>query len=462
MKMNQIFVLILIFCFASTMLGQGLDKAENKNVAASSLLLVRAGQVVDLKEGRYLKDQGILIQGGQIKQVGPFLSVRQQAPEPCAFLDLSQLTVLPGLIDVHTHLLLSYDPTIGFDDINMVATVSQVSTAMRALKGAALAREELEAGITTVRDVGNSGINGDIALRDAIAAGYIVGPRMLVSTRALAAPGGQFPRLQKNAQGLVDQEYVVVTNPNEGRAAVQQAIYDGADLIKVIVNTGERVIAPDTLKSIVNEAHRVGKKVAAHATNEFATAIAVGAGVDSVEHAYYIDDEELKLMASKKIFMVPTDQPVDVTRILLAATPNHPAFSAEAARDSVDQKADRIRRAITAGVPLAFGSDMYYEIPGMTRGEASLATLRAYAAEGLSPLQILRMATIDAAALLGLKNQIGDLAPNMSADLIAVQGDPLQDISSITQVRVVIKAGAIIRNNAEPARAVLWAPTEGR
>ncbi len=386
-----------------------------------------------------------MVRGNLIAEVGSFSEVRQHAQD-ARLIDLSDRTVLPGLIDAHTHLLQNYDPAIGLDDRNMVLTVALLSPASRALLGAAMARQDLDAGITTVRDLGNSGVNGDVALRNAIAAGYVTGPRMVVSTRALSPPGGQFPPLQKGAQELVEQEYAVVGTADDARRAVQAAFYDGADLIKVIVsNEWNNALDLDTLQTIVHEAHRVGRKVAAHATDEFACTLAVKAGVDSVEHAYRIDDDALKAMADGKIYLVPTDSPTDVVRTILAADPRSAGFSDDAARDLLRAKAGRLKRAIAAGVPLAFGSDMYYAVPSMTRGEASIAALRAYADEGLSPLQVLRMATADAAALLGMGDRIGDLKARMAADIIAVEGDPLSDVRALQHVSFVMRAGAIVR-----------------
>jgi imidazolonepropionase-like amidohydrolase len=182
----------------------------------------------------------------------------------------------------------------------------------RALLGARNARDMLEAGFTAVRDVGNSGVNGDVALRDAIEDGWVNGPRMRVSTRALAPIGGQFNLLSHEAQNaLIQQEYAVVTGYEEVLRAVRQADYDGADLIKVIVGVGARTFSPAEMKAIVDEAHRLGKKVAAHATDDAMARLAVDAGVDSVEHGYSLSEETMKDMAAKKIFLVPTNGIVD-------------------------------------------------------------------------------------------------------------------------------------------------------
>ncbi len=249
-----------------------------------------------------------------------------------------------------------------------------------------MAREDLEAGFTTVRDLGNSGFNGDVALREAIEAGWVVGPRIVASTRALSAAGGQFGSLAPEAQKLVEQEYVAISGVEEARRAVRQAIYDGADCIKVIVNTGPRVVSPEEMRVIVEEAHRVKKKVAAHADGDQATRIAALAGVDSIEHAYIVPDDVLKIMAEKHIFLVPTDFPA----VDNYATPPVPPEMAVGIQQFIDANHDRLRRAIKLGVPIATGSDTYFQTPGKTRGQASLAMLRSHVAAGMTPGQVLR------------------------------------------------------------------------
>jgi imidazolonepropionase-like amidohydrolase len=262
-------------------------------------LAIRAARMIDGKSDTPVMNPVILIEGEKITAVGASLLI----PADAKVIDLGNLTLLPGLIDAHTHLLLDMN---GSDD-SMFNFVASESTAARALRGAKLGREELEAGITTVRDVGNSGVNGDIALRNAINNGWLPGPRIDASTRALAAPGGQFGSLIPEAQKIIEQEYVTLNGPDSARQAVRQALYDGAECIKVIVNGSPANVTLDEMKAIVEEAHTSGVKVAAHATDDKATRIAVEAGVDSVEHAYVISDETLKTMAAKHIFLVPTD-----------------------------------------------------------------------------------------------------------------------------------------------------------
>jgi imidazolonepropionase-like amidohydrolase len=340
---------------------------------------------------------------------------------------------------------------LGGDDPNMVLTVTQLGTTRRALLGAAMGREDLEAGITTVRDLGNSGWNGDVALRDAVNAGWVVGPRINASTRALSAAGGQFGEVSAEAQKIIEQEYAVISGVEEARRAVRQAFYDGADCIKVIVNTGPRVVSLDEMKVIVEEAHRVNRKVAAHAIGDQATRIAAEAGVDSIEHAYVVPDDVLKLMAEKKIFLVPTDYPAEFYINLRPSTltPEQKKQQEIAIKFFTGGSRKRLARAIKAGVRIAAGSDEYYQVPGKTRGQATLLMFRAYAESGMTPMEIIRATTINAAELLGWQQRVGRIEPGYFADLIAVEGDPLKDITELEHVKLVMKGGTLIRDNTK-------------
>jgi imidazolonepropionase-like amidohydrolase len=412
--------------------------------AAQPVTAVRAGRLLDVRTGRITPNAVVLVREGRIVEVGADVAV----PAGTTVVDLSQFTVMPGLIDAHTHLLQNYSGYLEGDDPNMVLTVAVMGTVRRALLGAKMGREDLEAGFTTVRDLGNSGVNGDVALRDAIEQGWVTGPRIVASTRALSAAGGQFGNLAAEAQHLIANEYVVIGSVDDARRAVRQAFYDGADVIKVIVNTGPRVVSLDEMKAIVEEAARVGRKVAAHAIGETPTRIAAEAGVASIEHAYSIPDDVLAMMAKKKIFLVPTDYPAEsYTSFARPPGETEEQYSRRqaGAKQFAAANAARLMRALKAGVPVAFGSDEYYQFPGKNRGEGTYQTLRAYHAAGMSMLQVIQAATVNAAELLGWQARVGTLEKGKLADIIAVEGDPLASIDALTAVRFVMKGGVVVR-----------------
>jgi imidazolonepropionase-like amidohydrolase len=389
----------------------------------------------------------IEIEDDKIVSIGSGLAI----PANAEVIDLGDQTLLPGLIDTHTHLLLEMDGAKLLDqDSEMLRIVSTESTAERALLGAKSAREDLEAGITTVRDVGNSGVEGDVALRHAIDRGWLPGPRMVAATRALAAPGGQFGLLIPEARKLIDQEYVTINGPESARQAVRQALYEGANCIKVIVNGDPASVTLDEMTAIVEEAHRDGVKVAAHAIGDKPTRIAAEAGVDSIEHAYVVSDDVLKMMAQKHIFLVPTDSTPNQLETMMfggrqPSAEEHSRFENEF-RGYLEGNRRRLQRAMELGVPIASGSDMYFSVLGKTRGQASLDVLEAYAQEGMTPIAIIHAATSSAAELLGLQDRVGTLEPGKLADIIAVPGNPLENITALEHVTFVMKGGVVVRH----------------
>ncbi|HEY6946227.1 MAG TPA: amidohydrolase family protein, partial [Candidatus Acidoferrum sp.] len=288
---------LLVFFFAS-------HASPQMHADSSARTALRAARLIDGKSDAITSNAVILIENGKITAVGSAL----QIPADTKVIDLGDATLLPGFIDAHTHLLSEMDgANLTLQDVEMLRIVATQSTAQRALLGAKLGREDMEAGITTVRDLGNSGVNGDVALRDAINHGWLPGPRIVAATRALAPQGGQFGHLTPEAQLIIEQEYVTIRGPESARQAVRQALYDGANCIKVIVNGSPATVTLDEMKAIVEEAHTSGVKVAAHAIGDKATRIAAEAGADSIEHAYIVPDDVLKIMADKHIFLVPTD-----------------------------------------------------------------------------------------------------------------------------------------------------------
>jgi len=410
---------------------------------APKRIAVRAARMLDVRSGNVVANAVVVIENGRIQSAGSGLAI----PAGAEVIDLGGAMLLPGLTDSHTHLLQNYDKRIGGDDPNMILTVTQLGTTRRALLGASQAREMLEAGFTAVRDLGNSGWNGDVALRDAIRSGWVTGPRLFASTRALSAAGGQFGNVSAEMQKILEQEYVVVGGVEDARRAVRQAFYDGADLIKVIVNTGPRVVSLEELKVIVEEAHRVNRKVSAHAIGDAATRMAAEAGVDSIEHAYTIPDDALRMMAAKKIFLVPTDFPSEFYLPPGLTT----AAEREAALANIKRftsgSRERLARAIKLGVRISAGSDSYYAEPGQTRGQTSKLMFRAYAESGMTPLEIIRAATINNAELFaGERALFGSIEAGRFADLIAVAGDPLKEITELERVRFVMKGGAVVKD----------------
>jgi imidazolonepropionase-like amidohydrolase len=408
---------------------------------------IRAARLIDGKSETVLKNAVVLVEGEKITAVGSQVSI----PGDAQVIDLGDATLLPGLIDAHTHLLTEMDGTNEALREDYLRIVSTQSTAERALHGAKLGREDLEAGITTVRDVGNSGMNGDVALRRAFQQGWLPGPRMVVSTRALAAQGGQFGRMTPAAQSLIEEEYVTIRGAESARQAVRQALYDGAGCIKVIVNGTPANVTLEEMKAIVEEAHTAGVKVAAHAIGVKATTIAAEAGVDSIEHAYTVSDDTLKMMSAKHIYLVPTDGTLQTFEDMSLGT-REPSAEERSSLEKeykpfVEEEQERLRRAMKMGVPIAAGSDMYYSIPGKTRGQASLLVYEAYREAGMTPMEIIHAATGNAAELLGMQERVGTLEAGKLADIIGVPGDPLQDVKALEHAKFVMKGGTVVVNN---------------
>lgn len=429
-----------------------LGQAPSSTIASS----IRCGRLVDVKTGTVTDNAIVWTENGRIKRV-----TSGGKPDEAA-IDLGTATCLPGLIDVHTHLthLYNFDvtntlPGRGVPPRLSILIETAIRTAAdRALIGVQMGMEMLNAGITTVRDLGNAGRGADVALRRAIEGGWVMGPRMLVATRALSPVGGQFGPLVPAAQALVAEEYVVVAGADDARRAVRQAIYDGANVIKVIAaDSAARQLTRDELTAIVDEAHRAGVRVAAHAFGESAVT-AVDAGVDSIEHGTGASESVLRKMAEKGIFLVPTGVSVDEETPEIAKLTESERSRARAKATTEFQNGRygmTIRTAMKVGVKIAMGADVYSAtVPPITRGTYSLATLYGYADAGMTPLGTLQTATINAADLLGWSDRVGTIESGKFADLIAVDGDPLVDVRAVKNVRFVMKGGAIVRHDRKP------------
>jgi len=402
-------------------------------------LLVKAGALVDVRHGRVLANHAILIEGDRIKEVGPADVLLARAPKETPVLDLGRLTVLPGLVDVHVHLTANPEHA-GYRALS-------VSVPREALHGAANAWRTLQAGFTTVRNLGASGY-ADVALREAIAEGDVPGPRLLVSGPALGITGGHCdnnllaPEFRYKAEAVAD-------GPWAARAKVREVIKYGADLIKVcatggVLSKGDR---PGTqqytfeeLRAIVEEAHKLGRKVAAHAHGAEGIKAAIRAGVASIEHASLIDEEGLRLAKEQGTYLV-----MDIY--------NHEFIlqhgervgmlpeALEKEREVGPLQRENFARAVRAGVKIAFGTDAGVYPHG--ENAKQFAYMVKY---GMTPLDAIRSATIWAAELLGWADRVGAIEPGMFADLIAVEGNPLEDITLLERVVFVMKGGVIVKN----------------
>lgn len=403
----------------------------------SARQLFHAARAVAPESGQVTAPAWLLVDGARIVSLGT-----TRPAGDAGIVELGEVTILPGFIDAHAHLLHVEQP----NEDSIVNEAISLSDADRALRGAWLAGQVLRAGFTTVRDLGNSGQGGDVSLRRAVSAGWVVGPTIIASTRALAPPLGQFGRLAPAHHALAAQEYAIVRTPEEATAAVADALASGADCIKVIVDSGRgRELDQPTLEAIVARAHRAKVKVAAHCVQAEAAERAVAAGVDSIEHGYQLSDATLAAMAKRGIALVPTDYPASFYELF---APQRPAEARAKVIASFvefrERSRARLKRAAANKVPIVYGSDTYVETPLGDRGREMALVFEAYAEAGLTPLDVLRSATSTAAKHLGLPG--GTLQAGAPADLVAVEGNPLEDVKALGRPRFVVKHGELQRS----------------
>jgi imidazolonepropionase-like amidohydrolase len=397
---------------------------------------VRAGRVLDVRTGQFLRDQTILIHEGRLSAIGSSAEIK--IPAGTDIVDLRNATVLPGLIDAHTHLTM--DPKFGYEELGL-------SVPRQTLTGAKNARVTLQAGFTTVRNVAAQGYS-DVALRDAINAGDVPGPRMLVSGPPLSITGGHAD------ENLLPYAYhakseSICDSPWACRAQVRENIKYGADLIKIMASGGVLSKGDDPqasqftleeMKAIVDESHRLGRKVAAHAHGAQAILWASEAGVDSIEHGSYIDDAAIAEMKKDGTYLVPTLYLGDW--FMEHAVENHvPDFLLVKAKAVMPAARKNIAHAFASGVKVAFGTDAAVYPHGLNAHEFAVMVKL-----GLTPLQAIQAATINAADLLGWSGQVGSLQQGAWGDLIAVDGDPLQDVTTLEHVKFVMKGGEVVKN----------------
>src|SRR5205823_9084277 len=366
-------------------------------------------------------------------------------------------TLLPGLIDGHTHLLINAtvpaEAEMGrytFFQPALLLAVAAKSPTERGFLGAQMAREDLESGFTTVRNVGFSGIDGDSALRDAINAGRVPGPRILASGRKITPVGGYFAALNPAvSEPIVQQDFLEVVSAEDGRRAVDTNFFYNADLIKVVADDDGVGITAPVLAAIVEEAHRAHKKVAVHAQTKIAIQIAIDGGADSIEHGNAVTDEQLQMMREKGIFLdiTPTFWNGFLAKVFagtIAMSPELKARMAAIKGRRHQPNVSFVQRIMKSGVKFAVGSDMCWWVPGKTRGEATAMMFAALHDDaGMPPLDVIRAVTTNAAEMLGWQDRVGGIESGKFADLVAVAGDPIADISELERVRFVMKNGQV-------------------
>jgi imidazolonepropionase-like amidohydrolase len=437
-----------------------LAAAQATAQAPPSATLVKAARLIDPRTGTALAPAAVLIEDGRIRQVGAPARVQQDAPATVKVVDLGAATLLPGLIDGHTHLLLDVivpqEAQVKRMTFNgefepaLLLAVAGMTPSARVLLGAKLAREDLESGFTTVRNVGHSGIDGDVALPDAINAGRVPGPRMLASGRKIIASGDYIESLNPAvATSIAEQEFLYIDSADSARRAVRANAFYGVDLIKIALGDN---ISPAEMSALVEEAHRGQLKVAVHAVSAASIQMAIDAGADSIEHGNEATDEQLRQMRAKGIFfdLTPTFFDGSFWTRVHATTVLSAGFDAELrARDArgKERGAALVQRVLKSGVKYAAGSDMCWYLPGKTRGEATATMFAALHTAGMPSLDILRAVTTNAAEMLGWQERVGAVEPGKFADLVAVAGDPLADIGELERVGFVMKDGQIVRND---------------
>jgi imidazolonepropionase-like amidohydrolase len=427
----------LVIAVVLTML-LGMALTANAQSPAPKRTVIRAGRVLNVRTGELKANQAIVIEGDKISQIASSSEVKAAAGDTT--IDLPDATVLPGLIDMHTHLTFDLN-SLGYQGLS-------ISTAREALHGARNARRTLEAGFTTVRNVGAKDY-ADIALRDAINDGDVIGPRIVASGPALGITGGHCDdnllpaAFHLQGDGVADGVEAV-------QHKVREVIKYGADVIKICATGGVLSKGDDPnasqytleeMKAIVADAHRLGRKVAAHAHGAEGVRWASEAGVDSIEHGHLMDDAAVATLKKNGTYLVPT---LFLGEYMLAHLEQSdvPEYSKQKMRDVAAAMQKNVKKAFDAGVKVAFGTDAAVYPHGLNAGE-----FHVYVKLGMTPLAAIQTATINASDLLGPKYLVGSLETGRWADVIAVDGDPTKDVTILEHVKFVMKGGAVYKND---------------
>ncbi|MGE5278335.1 MAG: amidohydrolase family protein [Acidobacteriota bacterium] len=417
--------------------------ALSRPAASEGVTVIRAGVLIDGKSPAPRRDQVIVIRGNRIESVGDSAGIK--TPDGARIVDLARATVLPGLIDSHTHIFLQgEDPAEGGYDAQLL----KWGIALRAARATVSVRRALEQGFTTIRDVETEGAGyGDVGIRQAIEGGYIPGPRMFVVTRAISTTGG-YPLEDYAPEVTVPKGAQLVDGPVEARKAAREQLEHGADWIKVYMThrawvdrQGNLVSQPtltlEELRAIVDEAHGWGRKVACHAYNGIGLRRALDGGCDSIEHGLELDDAAIAQMIKQGTWYCPT-MSVYYDHWAPEGTPQGALDRKRAAVHGPS-----LRKAVQAGVKIVFGTD----VGGFSWSEPIAREFSRMVEFGMTPMAAIQAATSRAAEMLGMPGEIGVIAPGACADIAAVAGDPLKDVKALEAVGFVMKDGKVYRDD---------------
>ncbi len=399
--------------------------------ARAETVTVTAKRLLDVATGTYVESPVVKIENGVVTAVE-----KKKAGEAVTF-DLGDVTLLPGLTDCHVHL-------IGADEQTPYQKLTETA-AHAAIEGVVNARKTLETGFTTVRDLGARDF-ADVALRDEIAAGRVAGPRMLVATKAISATGGHGDLNDLPEDVHVLRYSGIADGPDEVRKKVRENIKFGADWIKVLATGGigsagtdprQSDYTEEEIRAAVLAAREKGRDVAVHAHGTLGILRAARAGVRSVEHSSMLDDETIAVLKANGTFIV--SNPLSNSYMLeRGAAGGYQDYQLRKSREVKDLKMESLRKAIRAGIPVAYGTDAGVQIHGINGKQFAL-----YVEAGMTPLQAIRSATLVAARLLRMEKKIGQIAPGFFGDLVAVAGDPLADVRVLESPRFVMKEGRV-------------------
>jgi len=396
------------------------------SLAAAQVTAIKAGRLIDPETGTSAANQVILVEAGKITAIGANLAI----PAGAQTIDLSTQTVLPGLVDAHNHLALTYKK----DPENNVYYLTAVldSTAIRAIQAVSNGITMLNSGFTVERDLGNAGNYADTALRQAIDQGWIPGPTIINSGIIIGGFGGQFSPTPERAE-LVYPEYLDADTPDEIVKAVRKNILFGAKVIKIMVDSKSYGYTVDEMKLFITEAAKSGMKVAGHVQTPAGARRAIEAGIWSIEHSVALDDETHKMMAAKGIWRVGTETP-------------YTGYNAQTER-AFERVVAGLKSAYANKVKMAFSTDADYYVPNMTRGEVVIDFLKSWKAAGIPAPAILKIMTTNGYEVCDIKEKRGPIKVGLPADMIAVEGNPLENIDALRNVRFVMKDGIVFKRD---------------